>query len=538
MKIFEAGVLKHDFLPMKSLGAGVLKDQVTGRALVSGSNVPLEFGGAVREDAYVESLGGLEIGLDYYPNAKTYIEVDYQITETGSHNVLFGTGVYEDTGFGFQQNSGKNQEFRCHSAWSGGSQFGNADLKRHVAVIDNPNGSVQYRTGYSSVKTQAMSGKTGYVDPAPTCLTNLSVFGDTVYNGTTRPSKARIFSVLIWEDGELIHQYLPYVKGGVVGFKDGISGDFFKSDSDLAFDNLLPGGDISYDEATDAYIESDGTQAIATDFVPTDKTRVEIDFMLRQVPNVSDLFLFGRWADPIWALHINYLHSFTFRTHSASSSYLVTIPGDQARHTAILDRKNGTCSLTDNGEVRSYTASNKSSASSDLPLSIFARTESNGTYFGKTKMRLYSFRIYEDDVLTHECLPYKNGETVALYDTKTGKVLTNVLADANAFKLGGTSVGGETPGLLASPTNSFVGVEDTVTLKAYAPGDVTYRWTKDGEVIEGETGPELSVSWQRRPRESVYTVTPLHHVYSTIVEGEPASATVTYGPMGTVLIFR
>ena len=543
-RIYERGVLQMDLVPMKSFGVGVLKDTVTGRTFGAFTTNKLGFGGKIKEEPYVDSNGSQQLILDYYPNAKTVIEVDYQVLEKGASKVVFGAYLYHATGFGLQQNGSQNQEFRCHSAWSGGGA-GNADLKRHTAVIDNPAHMCYYRTWGVDKTTIDISTKNGYVDPAPTSESELALFGDSNYMnaaGTARQtysSKVRIFNVRIFEDGVLVHRYEPYADAGCVGFRDLADGNrFFGIDGSDA-NPLVPGGDIEFGSAADAYIESDGTQAIATDFLPADKTRVEIDFMLRQVPNVSDLFLFGRWADPIWALHINYLHSFTFRTHSAANSYLVTIPGDQARHTAILDRKNGTCSLTDNGEVRSYTASNKSSASSDLPLSIFARTESNGTYYGMTKMRLYSFRVYEDDVLTHECLPYKNGETVGLYDTKSGKVLTNVLADANAFKVGGTAVGGENLGLVVSPTNSFVGVEDTVTLKAYAPGDVTYRWTKDGEVIEGETGPELSVAWQKtRSRESVYTVTPLYHVYSTVVEGEPASATVTYGPMGMVLIYR
>lgn len=383
-----------------------------------------------------------------------------------------------------------------------------------------------------------------YVDPAPTSESKLALFGDSNYmnaGGTaklTSPSKVRIFNVRIYEDGVLVHRYEPYADAGCVGFRDLADGNRFFGIAESDANPLVPGGDIEYGAEADAFIESDGTQAIATGFLPTTNARVEIDFQMAEPP-VKDRFLFGRWQDgdaPVWAFYVNWAVKFATRSYSAYSMELMS--ADRARHTAILDRKNGKDYITVGNVTNVSTAAIASSNTSDLPLAIFARTQRDGTYFGMTKMRLYSFRIYEDDVLTHECLPYKSGETVGLYDTKTGNVLTNVLANANAFKIGGTTVGGENLGLLVSPTNSFVGAGDTVTLKAYAPGDVTYRWTKDGEVIEGESGAELSFSWQRRPRESVFTVTPLYHVYSTVVEGEPASATVKNGPMGMTLIFR
>ena len=55
--------------------------------------------------------------------------------------------------------------------------------------------------------------------------------------GTTfgNPAKARIYSVRIYESDALVHEFLPYSRGGVTGFYDTVTGDVISNGSSFTF---------------------------------------------------------------------------------------------------------------------------------------------------------------------------------------------------------------------------------------------------------------------------------------------------------------
>ena len=91
---------------------------------------------------------------------------------------------------------------------------------------------------------------------------------------------------------------------------------------------------------------------------------------------------------------------------------------------------------------------------------------------------------------------------------------------------------------VVAPQNAVVGVNKTAALTAYAPGAVSYRWTKDGVRIEGATGGSLTVAWEKAPRQSVYAVTPVYSVNGKAVDGAPVAATVENLPRGMIFYIR
>ena len=153
-------------------------------------------------------------------------------------------------------------------------------------------------------------------------------------------------------------------------------------------------------------------------------------------------------------------------------------------------------------------------------------------------MKVYSLRIWEDDVLVHEFLPYKNGDVIGFKDTKTGAVIENCLTGANPFKVGGLGVGGSGSVFKIAPQGGTISVDGEGSLSAWAPGAVEYVWKKDGVTLEGDTGGELALGWQRKPRVSTYSVTPVYDVYGVRTEGEPVTTSVTNAPCGMAIILR
>ena len=185
------------------------------------------------------------------------------------------------------------------------------------------------------------------------------------------------------------------------------------------------------------------------------------------------------------------------------------------------------------------------SKTATCPMWLFAKgTSVSGSHANRTAMKLYAFRIYEAGTLVHEYLPYKVGDTVGLYDTMTGDVITSSVDGCNAFTLGGGlgygKFAGSRTNLVVAPADTEVGVESTKALSAYAPGAVGYVWTRNGVEVEGVTGETCPVAWEKPSSVGtvVYGVTPVFTKGGETVYGNPATAEVTMAPAAFVLIVR
>lgn len=120
----------------------------------------------------------------------------------------------------------------------------------------------------------------------------------------------------------------------------------------------------------------------------------------------------------------------------------------------------------------------------------------------------------------------------------TGTVKTDALSSATAFEIGGMGVDGGGSAFEVVPQNTKVSPNKTVTLTAYAPGAISYRWTKNGEVVAGETAGSLTVAWEKTPRQSVCAVTPVYSVNGKAVDGAPVAAIVENLLRGMVFYIR
>ena len=150
------------------------------------------------------------------------------------------------------------------------------------------------------------------------------------------------------------------------------------------------------------------------------------------------------------------------------------------------------------------------------------------------RMRLYGFRIYENGEKKREFIPRKSGDKVGLYETVDGEFYENDLEGGDDFKIGGASAT-----LAVAPADTELGVRETATLKAIAAGAVEYRWYKDGNLVEGETGETLTVNWRKgKPREETYVVRPVYVLFGEEVLGDPSAAVVTHGRLGMSVIVR
>jgi hypothetical protein len=203
-----------------------------------------------------------------------------------------------------------------------------------------------------------------------------------------------------------------------------------------------------------------------------------------------------------------------------------------------------------------------SGKTADLPLTIFGKFSSSAATAINAcpNARIYSVRFYENYVEggnntpVRELIPYSRGGVVGFYDTVTGEIVKNDNA-AGAFTFGG--VGSDhgnlncylKPGYVTKITHSE---SQTKTLTAYAPGATSYKWFRDGQLIDdnddgvadGADGV-LSVKWARGGTKTddgylhTYQAVAVFNLYGVERESEPTpAASVTSIYLGTMLLLR
>ena len=531
VKFWTDGVLVHDYLPCVQGGVAGFKDLVDGAFVTSGG---LTSGGDITSeegDAYIESTNGnCYIDTGYYFGPKTRIDADFAFIDTAVQQFVFETGTQVVSRFYI--NDGTNYAWTCKDDSGSWTSTGVplAAYVRRFGTIDANNKTVAFSTAGFTNYTATISSCT------KTCTKALIMFANVYRNANY--ARMRLYGFKIYEDGVLVRDYVPYVINGVAGVKDTVGGSFAASGNGSAFSW---GGEVQ-GESGDAYLEADGTQAINTGYFPNPDTKIVADFQMMTV--VGQMRLFGEVDTMSAELYIDgtatNAGNFAF---GAGDTWRKTksLAADLKRHVATLDIKNMAYSIATDGETSlSGPITNACTKTAGHPLAFFAKAENAGgtTFSCRAKMRLYSARIYESGVLVHEFLPYKNGAVIGLYDTVTGTVKTDALSSAAEFKIGGMGVDGGGSAFEVAPQNTTVGFNKTATLTAYAPGAVSYRWTKGGAVIAGATCGSLTVGWEKTPRQSVYAVTPVYSVNGKMVDGTAAAATVENLPRGTMIYIR
>ena len=228
-KIWENGALVRDFTPYVNNGTPGLRDTITGAFIASSRNSSdttseLAYGGTIVEDAYIQSAGTANMSTDYKMNGSSRLEVDFSLISTATQQRLFGTDsgetfktyLYIDGSSNYSMLSPWGQTYTSHKA----------DIIRHTAIIDVNHGWSGLVTGcttnWSKTTTTSYVGREA--DKA------LPLFG----RGSAYATE-RIYSVRIYESDALVHEFIPYGRGGIAGFYDTVTGDIISNGSSFTF---------------------------------------------------------------------------------------------------------------------------------------------------------------------------------------------------------------------------------------------------------------------------------------------------------------
>ena len=527
-------------------------------AFTAGGNVTRS-----EDDGYISSSGNnytngfRSINTGYTVTPHTRVELDYALAD----NYPTGGYVSNHDWFMFEaQNSSSSTRFAVYHnkdgmGWCGcGTNWRKYDVNivpskqttakdvRRTLIVDN-------HTGFAAIITAGFTNYSASVMAAAESLTyNNTLKLSSGYAGTSSFSPLKIYGCRIYESGTLKRNYVPYAKDGMAGLRDTETGGFITASGKVAF---TAGGDIASNGRDDAYLESDRTQGINTGYLMKgSQSRIEADFAFTDCTTNSTgttgyqqrVFGTDTNGDLKYALYINGSGQFRFGFGDGAFNISDSFgTADTKRHTAIIDGKNSVAKLVTNGTTNSYDYSGIAHGNTtDIPMGIFATPNQAAatTWRNPSKMKLYSLRIYEQDVLKHEYIPYKKGATVGLYDTVDGIVKTDARNSATPFKIGGKGVDGAEKWIV-SPQGGKVTMKDgTKLLSANASGAQSYKWTKNGTAIEGGADGDLTVEWARGGATDTYTVTPVYDVYGVETEGAPLAVTVENLPLGTAITLR
>lgn len=184
------------------------------------------------------------------------------------------------------------------------------------------------------------------------------------------------------------------------------------------------------------YIESDKSQYITTDIIPSDTTGAYMKLASNDV--TSDTVYFGSRKSRdtrFWAGNADSVVYLGWNTNTPTNSR----PSTSARRVVEV-KINYLNSRTKNfNDSFSENITTSLSAANTMPIAIFAGND-NGSYLYKSSMKLYEFKLSESDSISHEFIPcYRlSDDVIGLYDKNEDRFYTND-GEGN-FKMGKSSM--------------------------------------------------------------------------------------------------
>lgn len=416
-------VVKNGVAGLFDEGANIfMTDTRDGYALASGGGIEAVTRG---EDAYIVNTGsdikGVNSRFFWKPGAK--IEVDYALTDatSGSGYRIFGA-----------ESSGVGQKMSCYAGSSNISfvqcaegesastvGMGGLDTNRHRIGID--------ATDPASVVCSHITGTTAlFATSGGSCANTanhpVGLMGqckDASGMAFANQAKVRLYRARFWQDGTLVHDYVPCLKGGVAGLKDVAPG------GDGAFvtaDLLAYGGDIPVED-DDPYIENT-TDYIDTGYRATGKTKIVADMACTGTGSTersgAAYVLFEAYESGGAFLRV-YNNWGTFRAICRETGdvwYGWSSVRLGERHEFTIDPRGGEAAVAMvTAGFTNYVTSSASplvSASTANTSTIKIFSMADGTL--NTKARLYGFKIYEDGALVRDYVPAVENGVAGLCD--------------------------------------------------------------------------------------------------------------------------
>jgi len=435
-KIYESGELVRDYIPALKGGRPGLYDRVNGGFISNyvPAGADFNYGGdieTVEDDAYIESDGTAFVNSRYFMNPQSKIEVDYALTDAvtpSEYKYVFGAAdtsssdtIKTHGGF-FTSSNGKPYFIAGDEIKGWVSAATSVDTQRRIAVLDIPNAKYHYYVhGQADVLGNLKSG----LEFSQTATYPVALFGNMAGANAFSASglaKVRIYRAKFWNGDTLVHDYVPCVQGGLVGFKDNVDGEFVTA---AGGSDLTCGGNIAV-EPGPGYIANSGKAMFNTGFKPGPNSRIEVDYLCVSTNKANSIFCIP--SGDLYVRHYinnsgNYAWNYMDTAENTASLALKVWPG--RRRTFVIDSKDDFVGLVTAGYTN-YSSTVAEGLSGKTPGTRYNTATKNLFLFSNglntdakyiSDLRLYGCRIYDNGTLVRNYTPYVKDGVAGLYDS-------------------------------------------------------------------------------------------------------------------------
>lgn len=361
-----------------------------------------------QEVEYIRSTGTQYINTGLYPNNTMKVEID---TVSKNNVSVFGGDGSTTTNTLFNLTANNTRSFRYGTTkW------------------DNSGYSFSERAYIVFGRELYLNKELIYTFPETTFKGNhnLILFGRfNNSNVLNDAGNVTIYSCKIYDNDELVRDFIPcYEKQSEeIGLYDIVNDVFYKNEGTGVFE----AGPVKNDNLSNyqqvEYIESTGTQYINTNFIPSgNKLRVVTNFLYPR--EHASLALFGNsYTNPFYLTVYGSVPTFWVGNSRNMSCGIQT--SLNTKYTLDVEVNDGTLTTIWNGEK--FTTNYSGDLNKEYEYYIFG-DNNKGVSADKDKgYRLYDLKIYENDVLVRDYVPYyrKIGGEIGLFDKVNNKFYTN-----------------------------------------------------------------------------------------------------------------
>ena len=322
--------------------------------------------------------------------------------------------------------------FMCHCSTTSGNMFSGY---RTGATVNNGRNLLfqtkrvyTYTSDYSapdpgdnsSTNTIYVDGSKVFSRVATALDTGLTLYVFSMnHNGSAYGnSRTRCYGLKIWQDGALVRDFRPCLKGTRAGLYDAVSGDIFYSGS---------GTDLAYDENGDVpdafidYVESFGNSYVDTGVIGRSGTAAKMEMawigessdqaLLDSRDGGNRFYLVHNGGHNEWLY--GYGNYYTFGSFQSGTKYYVD-SSLAAGSQVIRIGEDGP-----DGPTTTYVdATAQTAINTGLSMYLFCCNKSGSTlekqYWGKA--RVYWLQIFQDGVMVRDFRPCLKYGVAALYD--------------------------------------------------------------------------------------------------------------------------
>lgn len=173
---------------------------------------------------YIQGDGSDYIMTDYTPNTNTEVEVKY-MSQSDDNKVLFGCDDGSRFKFRISERSTGTKLF-----FERAGQYVETNIPSEILLSEEPwTAKITPSGAYiSGIPFGNFDGRT-FISDNSLAILGCHVDPDMYSESVIRQTTAKIYYVKIWDNGRLLHNYLPVMKGNKVGMFDAVTSTFISS---------------------------------------------------------------------------------------------------------------------------------------------------------------------------------------------------------------------------------------------------------------------------------------------------------------------